>query len=109
MRKAEVLYKDMPAGVLIQHDDGTFSFSYSDYWLLDSTKPSIGVGFPKTDKTYRASFLFPLFYNMLPEGANKSWICAALRIDKDDYFGILVNIANVDTIGAIKINKIETL
>jgi HipA-like protein len=46
---------------------------------------------------------------MLPEGSNKSLICEALRIDSDDYFGILMNIATVDTIGAIKIRKMEVI
>jgi HipA-like protein len=109
MRKAEVLYKDLPAGIVIQHDNGTFSFSYYDNWLIDSSKPSIGISLPKTNKEYYSPYLFPLFYNMLPEGSNKSLICEALRIDSDDYFGILMNIATVDTIGAIKIRKMEVI
>ncbi len=107
MRQVEVLYKDMPAGVLIQNDDGSFSFKYYDAWLTDTNKPNIGMSLPKLQKEFKADFLFPLFYNMLPEGSNKNMICNTLRIDADDYFGLLIHTASIDTIGSIKVKKNE--
>jgi serine/threonine-protein kinase HipA len=44
---------------------------------------------------------------MLPEGTNKQMACAYYRIDPDDYFGLLLNTAKTDSIGAIRILKIE--
>jgi HipA-like protein len=32
MRKAKVLFKNEEAGILTQHDDGSFSFRYHDDW-----------------------------------------------------------------------------
>jgi serine/threonine-protein kinase HipA len=43
---------------------------------------------------------------MLPEGTNKQMACAFHRIDAEDYFGLLMNTANIDSIGAVRIIKI---
>jgi hypothetical protein len=39
MRKAKILYKDEEAGVLTQHDDGSFTFNYNDTldWLITAS------------------------------------------------------------------------
>ena len=46
---------------------------------------------------------------MLPEGANKQVVCHAMRIDKSDHFGLLLNTAKYDTIGAVRIIKIDNV
>jgi len=107
MRSAQVLYKDQEAGILRQIDDGTFEFQYHSYWVADSSKPSISLTLPKTNDAYKAEYLFPFFYNMLPEGTNKQTVCFNLRIDEKDYFGILMATSKTDTIGAVRIVKIE--
>jgi len=107
MRQAQVLYKNEAAGLLTQLDNGTFSFKYNDTWLANNSKPAISLTLPKRKKAYTAPFLFPFFFNMLPEGNNKESICQSLRIDEADYFGLLLNTATVDTIGAVTIVKIE--
>ncbi|MCF8714271.1 HipA N-terminal domain-containing protein [Joostella atrarenae] len=106
MRQAEVLYKDEVAGLLIQKNDGAFQFCYSDSWYSDSSKPAISLTLPKNEQEYTSKHLFPFFYNMLPEGSNKEVVCYELRLDPDDYFGILLSVAENDTIGAIKIKKV---
>lgn len=42
---------------------------------------------------------------MIPEGVNKRLICSKKRIGHEDYFGILLEVAGGDTIGAVKIIK----
>lgn len=105
MRSAIVLFKDQEAGQLIQHDDGSFTFSYSSAWLTDSGKPAISLTFPKSAREYNSTVLFPFFYNMLPEGSNKQAICRRRKIDADDYFSLLLAVANYDTIGAVRVIK----
>jgi len=105
MRQAEIYFKSEKAGLLTQHDDGSFTYQYYDEWMLDGSKPSISLTLPKTNKEYNAEYLFPFFYNMLPEGTNKQVVCKHMRIDKDDYFGMLMATAKYDTIGAITIKK----
>jgi len=107
MRQAKVLYKDSEVGLLRQHNDGSFTFQYNEVWINDSNKPPISPTIPKQYKAYHSEFLFPFFFNMMPEGSNKNIVCKSNRIDKKDNFGILLTVANNDTIGAVRIIKIE--
>lgn len=107
MRRAKILYKNLEAGILTQHDDGSFTFRYNDSWINDTNKPNISLTLPKQKQEYHSKFLFPLFYNMLPEGSNKQVVCKYNRIDKSDYFGLLITTAKNDTIGAVRVIKIE--
>lgn len=107
MRKARILYKDEEAGILVQHDDGTFTFRYNDVWMSDSNKPGVSLTLPKTQQEYNSEYLFSFFYNMLPEGSNKQVVCKLMRIDPNDYFGLLMTTAKTDIIGAIRVIKIE--
>jgi HipA-like protein len=107
MRKAKILFKDEEAGILTQHDDGSFSFIYNDAWLADNNKPSISLTLPKNKEAFRSSYLFPFFYNMLPEGSNKQVVSKLNRIDPTDYFGLLVYTAKYDSIGAVRVLKID--
>ena len=107
MRQAKILYKNLEAGLLTQHDDGSFTFRYTDSWINDVKKPGISLTFPKHKQEYYSKNLFPFFYNMLPEGSNKQVVCKQNRIDTDDYFGLLVTTANGDTIGAVRVIRFE--
>ena len=107
MRQAEIYYKGERAGVLTQHDDGSFSYRYEDHWISDPGRPSISLTLPKTRQEYHALHLFPFFYNMLPEGKNKEVVCRLTRIDQDDYFSLLMITAQYDVIGAVTVKKLE--
>lgn len=101
MRKATVLFKGEEAGTLTQQDDGAFAFQYQASWVNDKGKPGISLTLPKRESAFHSDFLFPFFYNMLPEGSNKQLVCKLNKIDQNDYFGLLVTIAKNDTIGAV--------
>jgi serine/threonine-protein kinase HipA len=42
---------------------------------------------------------------MLPEGGNRRAICRSLRIDEQDFFGLLTAMADQDFIGAVDVRK----
>jgi HipA-like protein len=107
MRQATILFKEQEAGLLTQHDDGSFTFKYYDAWITDRNKPGISLTLPKIEQEFHSKYLFPFFYNMLPEGSNKQVVCKHHRIDKDDYFGLLMTTAKGDSIGAVRVIKIE--
>jgi len=107
MRQAKILFKDEEAAVLSQHDNSSFTFKYNASWIADNTKPGISLTMPKTAEGFESEFLFPFFYNMLPEGSNKKVVCKLNRIDQTDYFGLLMVTAENDTIGAVRVIKIE--
>ncbi len=107
MRMARILYKDKEAGILMQHDDGTFTFRYHASWMEDKNNPGISLSFPTNEQEYHSNYLFPFFYNMLPEGSNKQVVCKHNRIDQNDYFGLLMTTAKNDSIGAVRVVKVE--
>lgn len=107
MRQAKIFYKNEEAGLLTQHDDGSFNFRYHDSWIADSTKNGISLTLPKNKQEYYSKTIFPFFYNMLPEGANKQVVCKNNLMDANDYFGLLITAAKNDSIGAVTVVKIE--
>lgn len=107
MRQAQIVFRDEAAGLLTQHDDGSFTFRYYDAWMTDSNKPGISLTFSKTQQEFHADYLFPFFYNMLPEGSNKQVVCKHNRIDSEDSFGLLMITAATDSIGAVRVMKLE--
>jgi serine/threonine-protein kinase HipA len=107
MRKAKILFKNEEAGILTQNDDASFIFRYHDQWWADKSKPMISLTLPKNQQEFHANFLFPCFFNMLPEGGNKEYLCKSYQIDDEDYFGLLMIAAKYDSIGAITVIKIE--
>lgn len=106
MRQATVYYKGEVAGLLKQDDAGHFHFRYADQWRAEPGKPSISLRLPKTKQDHFSEHLFPFFYHLLPEGDNRQAISQALRIDQDDDFGLLLHVAQHDTIGAVRLRKI---
>jgi len=75
-------------------------------WKI-ATKPGISLTLPKAEQEYHSKFLFPFFFNMLPEGSNKQVVCKHNRIDQDDYFGLLMTTTKNDSIGAVTVIKID--
>ncbi len=106
MRVAEVFTNGVLAGTLSETDDGKYIFQYDDAYLLDSRNRAISLSLPKRKEAFVADELFPFFYNMLSEGANKALQCMTLKIDENDAFGLLLATAGNDTIGAITVKKL---
>ena len=107
MRKAEIYNNYILAGTLAQTDGGEFVFRYDDYYFADKDKRAISLTLPKEQQEYRSPVLFPFFFNMLSEGANKRIKCLEYKIDEHDHFGLLLATANKDTIGAVTVKKID--
>lgn len=107
MRALNVYMNDTKAGVLIEayHGKG-YSFSYDEKYLFTDLPP-VSLTLPKRKEKYESEHLFPFFNNMLPEGANRQVICRSLKIDENDFFGLLTAMADKDFIGAVEVRKIK--
>lgn len=105
MRELSVYTNEIKAGILSEaHPGHDYTFIYdADY--LASDQPPVSVTLPKRKEAYRSEHLFPFFTNMLPEGANRKVICRTLKIDEEDFFGLLSAMANQDFIGAVQLKK----
>lgn len=107
MRSAYIKYKGEDAGKLTQHANGSFTFKYEASWVNNQNKPAISLTLPKTKQEYQSPFLFPFFYNKLPEGSNKQVACRILRVDENDVFSLLINTSRYDTIGAVTVEAMD--
>jgi HipA-like protein len=103
MRKANVYYNKQLAGLLTEENRNSYSFRYAEDYYQNTTLPPISLTLPKIKQEYRATHLFPFFYNMLAEGVNKQLQSRQFRIDEEDAFGLLLATAGNDTIGAITV------
>jgi HipA-like protein len=107
LRSLEIYRNHQLAGILTEDDNRQYSFRYTNEYYVDSQKPAISLTMPKTQQLYTSDYLFPFFYNMLSEGVNRKLQSRALKIDEQDYFGLLAATAQYDTIGAITIKPVE--
>lgn len=107
MRKIGVYYGNIFAGELLELARGDYQFVYDDTFMADSTTPPVSVNMPKIHKTYHSMRIFPVFTNMLPEGANRRVLCRTRKVDEEDFFGMLEMICGMDTIGKFVLKKIE--
>jgi serine/threonine-protein kinase HipA len=103
MKQAKVYYNQILAGMLSKLDDGTYLFSYNEAYLASSQYPPIGVHFPKKQTSFTSRILFPFFFNMLSEGANKRLQMQQYKINDGDYIELLIRTACNETIGAVTV------
>ena len=106
MNKAGIVYNNGRVAGRIERREKEYVFTYDTAYLADASSPSISLAFPKSCREYRSPVLFPFFFGLLAEGANKQLQCAALKIDENDHFTrLLKTAASESTIGAITIKE----
>jgi len=106
MRSAEIYRNNIKAGILSESEGG-YTFTYDPDYYNDNSMPAISLSIPKTKLSYTSHYLFPFFFNMLSEGTNRALQSKQLRIDENDFFGLLLATAQYDTIGAITVKQID--
>jgi HipA-like protein len=106
MRQLEVYHNGRLAGYLTEDDRLHYSFRYDHLYRADSAARPVSLTLPKTAAEYTSPTLFPFFFNMLSEGANRRMQARLLRIDETDDFGLLSATAVTDTIGAITVKPV---
>lgn len=105
MRRCEVYIHGIKAGVLTEDEQG-YAFTYDQPYLLGENNPPVSLTMPLQQQSYRSKSLFPFFFNMLSEGANRQLQSQLLHIAPEDDFGILLATARYDTIGAVTVKPI---
>ena len=103
MRKCKIFVHDVEAGELVESDNGEYIFTYCNGYSDAPVSPTM----PVRVEPYRSAFLFPVFFNMLSEGANRQIQSQLLHIDENDDVGIMMATARFDTIGAITVKPVS--
>ena len=103
MRQCKVFVNGTEAGILREESGRLFTFTYSEGY---SGRP-VCLSMPVRKTPYSSDHLFPFFFNMLSEGANRTMQARMLHIDENDDFGILLATAQTDTIGAVTVRELK--
>ena len=105
MRRLRVYINDTPAGMLTEHSPGHgYEFRYDKDYVATGRTP-VSVTLPLREAPYESELLFPFFINMIPEGANRKMVCRNLKIDENDFFGILDAFSGKDVIGSVNVRR----
>ena len=103
MKSVVVYYRSEEAGILAKFHDGSYEFRYIRKYLRDATTPSVSLTLPKSRAVHRSPVLFPFFFGLLAEGAQKRLQCRELRIDENDHFTRLAETCREGVIGAVHV------
>jgi serine/threonine-protein kinase HipA len=68
MRKANIYYQDIYAGLLVETDDGEYEFTYDKEYIKNFPDRFLTFTMPVSQKTYRSNRFFPFFEGLIPEG-----------------------------------------
>jgi len=101
MRKAEIIMHEIPAGELLENENGYVFRYYEEYLKIQDAQP-VSLTLPVCNKAYESKVLFPFFDGLIPEGwlldiAKKNW-----KINHRDRMGLLLACCH-DCIGAVKV------
>jgi serine/threonine-protein kinase HipA len=105
MRRAEIYYKEILAGILIETNEGDYTFKYDDAYMKNYPQQFITFTMPVKETAYMDKRLFPFFEGLIPEGwlldiATKSW-----KINQNDRMGLLLACCH-NCIGAVSVKPI---
>ena len=101
MKQAQVFFKEVLAGIIIENELG-YTFEYDKKYLQNTDCQAISLTLPLRETPYQSNVLFPFFDGLIPEGwlldiAEKSW-----KINQRDRFSLLLACCK-DCIGAVSI------
>lgn len=102
MRKARIFVNAIDAGVLEELTKGKYKFSYH----ADYHGAPVSLTMPLANKVYEFDVFPPFFEGLLPEGIMLEAVLRKYKIDRNDYFGLLI-IVGQDVVGAVTIEELE--
>ena len=102
MIKARVFVENTEAGILIEDDNGGYTFSYNKNYQGDI----VSLTFENKNKIYNSKVLFPFFDGLIPEGWTLDKIVKNWKLNINDRMSLLVNCC-IDCIGTVRIEKYE--
>jgi len=105
MRQGQVFYKDIPAGILTETDDGEYVFRYDAEYANTHPDDFITFTMPVSQGAYTSPRLFPFFEGLIPEGWLLDIAASNWKINKSDRMGLLLACCQ-NCIGAVSVKPI---
>lgn len=105
MRRGEVFYKNILAGMITETDEGEYIFQYDEQFVNEHPGNFITFSMPVRLKPYTEKRLFSFFEGLIPEGwllniASESW-----KINRNDRMGLLLACCQ-NCIGAVSVKPV---
>ena len=96
MRAAQINQHGIPAGTLEELTDGAWRVSY----FPDYNGPPLSLTLPTAAQTRDFPTFPPVFEGLLPEGIQLEAILRQQKIDRHDYFALLM-VVGTDLVGSL--------
>lgn len=106
-RNALIKLNGTAAGILAEENRNKYSFTYLPDFLSNKKSKAVSISLPLRKEKFTSEFLFPFFVSLLAEGSNLSLQSRQLKIDKLDFFGLLLKTASSNTIGNVTVHEIS--
>jgi len=108
MRKGEVYYKNILAGMIEETDDGDYVFQYDERYVKEHPDDFITFTMPVSQSPYYEKRLFSFFEGLIPEGwlldiAVENW-----KINRNDRMGLLLACCQ-NCIGAVSVVPLKNV
>ena len=104
-RRGIVLLDNRDCG-LIEETEWGYLFQYLKEFLASPNPRAISLSLPCRSEPYEAEQLFPFFSGLLAEGTLREIQCRTHQIDENDDFGLLLETAGGDVIGAVTVRRL---
>jgi len=101
MRQAQIFYKNILAGIIIENEDG-YTFLYEDAYLDNPESKPVSLTLPLQKQPYQSKILFPFFDGLIPEGWLLNIAVSNWKINQRDRFGLLIALCK-DCIGCVSV------
>lgn len=105
-QRAKIYTHNKFAGILEEHDDGKFTFTYDTKYLSTTEPKPISLTLPIIKQTHESETLFPFFDGLIPEGwllniAVKNW-----KLDARNRMELLLKTCS-DCIGSVHVQPYQ--
>ena len=101
MRKAEVYYRGIPAGLLEEVEQG-YRFQYDSAYLARPDAEPVSLTLPLREEPWASPTLFPFFDGLIPEGWLLEVSVRVWKMNPRDRMGLLLSCCR-DCIGAVSV------
>ncbi len=88
-RSLTVWWDGVVVGSLALDRHGAMRFAYDGDWVADPARPPVSFSLPKRPESFSARLCAPFFEGLLPEGAQRDAVAAALGVSSTNTFRLL--------------------
>ena len=89
-------------GSLALDRHGAIRFAYAPRWVAEDSAPPVSFSLPKRRRSFSSRECLPFFEGLLPEGAQRDAVAAALGVSPGNTFGLLAELG-AEVAGALSL------